>query len=268
MIWANNEVGTVQPVAEVGRGRPPSAARWSHSDAVQAVGHLPVDFAASGLDLLTLHRPQARRPVRGRGAAGPPRGRADPGAARRRSGARRALRHPRRGRGGRFRGRGARSAVRQPRARSAARLAALRDRAGRRPCRAATRTPCVHGPDRPGRAAARGGERRLPGLLGRRAAAAARRGRHRLLDRLGLLGRGVPAEPRAAGHGAYARPRPRSALRFSLGHSSTAADIDRLAAALPEAVQRARAAGALRLSARRSAEPAYARDRLSVEQNG
>ena len=26
---------------------------WSHSDAVQAVGHLPVDFAGSGLDLLS-----------------------------------------------------------------------------------------------------------------------------------------------------------------------------------------------------------------------
>ena len=37
----------------------------------------------------------------------------------------------------------------------------------------------------------------------------------------------------------------RSALRFSLGHSSTADDIDRLARALPDAVDRARAAGAL-----------------------
>ncbi len=52
-MWANNEVGTVQPVAEVvalcaEHGIP------VHSDAVQAVGHLPVDFAASGLDALTL----------------------------------------------------------------------------------------------------------------------------------------------------------------------------------------------------------------------
>ncbi len=53
VMWANNEVGTVQPVAEVvalcaEHGVP------VHADAVQAVGHLPVDFAASGLDALTL----------------------------------------------------------------------------------------------------------------------------------------------------------------------------------------------------------------------
>ncbi len=53
LMWANNEVGAVQPVAEVvelahAHGIP------VHSDAVQAVGHLPVDFAASGLDLMTV----------------------------------------------------------------------------------------------------------------------------------------------------------------------------------------------------------------------
>jgi cysteine desulfurase len=37
----------------------------------------------------------------------------------------------------------------------------------------------------------------------------------------------------------------RSSLRFSLGHTSTAADIDTLAAALPDAVARARIAGAV-----------------------
>ena len=52
VMWANNEVGTVQPVtgiAALARDR----GAISHSDAVQAVGHLPVDFAASGLDLMT-----------------------------------------------------------------------------------------------------------------------------------------------------------------------------------------------------------------------
>jgi cysteine desulfurase len=53
VMWANNEVGTLQPVAEVVEvahlhGIP------VHSDAVQAVGQVPVDFAASGLDLLSL----------------------------------------------------------------------------------------------------------------------------------------------------------------------------------------------------------------------
>jgi cysteine desulfurase len=53
VMWANNEVGTVQPVAEV-----VAIAREHgipvHSDAVQAVGQVPVDFAASGLDAMTL----------------------------------------------------------------------------------------------------------------------------------------------------------------------------------------------------------------------
>ncbi len=52
LIWANNEVGTVQPVAAAAAAARAHGA-VAHSDAVQAVGHLPVDFGASGLDLLT-----------------------------------------------------------------------------------------------------------------------------------------------------------------------------------------------------------------------
>ena len=52
VMWANNEVGTLQPVATVA-ARAGEHGALSHSDAVQAVGHLPVDFAASGLDLMT-----------------------------------------------------------------------------------------------------------------------------------------------------------------------------------------------------------------------
>jgi cysteine desulfurase len=40
----------------------------------------------------------------------------------------------------------------------------------------------------------------------------------------------------------YTEAEARSSLRFSLGHTSTAADIGRLVAALPEAVDRARSA--------------------------
>jgi cysteine desulfurase len=53
VMWANNEVGTVQPVAELAA----VAAAYGvpfHSDAVQAVGQLPVDFAASGLGAMTV----------------------------------------------------------------------------------------------------------------------------------------------------------------------------------------------------------------------
>ena len=53
VMWANNEVGTLQPLDEVveiasAHGIP------VHTDAVQAVGQVPVDFAASGVDALTL----------------------------------------------------------------------------------------------------------------------------------------------------------------------------------------------------------------------
>ncbi|SNS79916.1 cysteine desulfurase [Streptosporangium subroseum] len=53
VMWANNEVGTIQPVrvlAAIARdhGIP------FHTDAVQAVGQIPVVFADSGVDALTL----------------------------------------------------------------------------------------------------------------------------------------------------------------------------------------------------------------------
>ncbi len=52
-MWANNEVGTLQPIADVvelaaAHGIP------VHTDAVQAVGAVPVAFGASGVDALTL----------------------------------------------------------------------------------------------------------------------------------------------------------------------------------------------------------------------
>ena len=53
VMWANNEVGTVLPVAELAD----IAAEFGvpmHSDAVQAVGQLPVDFAASGASAVSI----------------------------------------------------------------------------------------------------------------------------------------------------------------------------------------------------------------------
>jgi len=53
VMWANNEVGTVQPIqglAEVAR----SHGVPLHTDAVQAVGHLRLSFADSGADLMTV----------------------------------------------------------------------------------------------------------------------------------------------------------------------------------------------------------------------
>ncbi|MFP5252950.1 MAG: cysteine desulfurase family protein [Actinomycetes bacterium] len=53
VMWANNEVGTVQPVKDVvavaaAHGIP------VHTDAVQALSQVPVDFAASGVDAMTV----------------------------------------------------------------------------------------------------------------------------------------------------------------------------------------------------------------------
>ena len=53
IMAANNEIGTIQPVAEIG-----AVARRHkilfHTDAVQAVGHIPVDVEAWNVDLLSL----------------------------------------------------------------------------------------------------------------------------------------------------------------------------------------------------------------------
>jgi len=53
VMWANNEVGTINPIAELAA----VCAEFDipfHTDAVQAVGAAPVDFAASGAAALTL----------------------------------------------------------------------------------------------------------------------------------------------------------------------------------------------------------------------
>ncbi len=53
VIWANNEIGTVQPVGEIAEiCRRHRVAL--HSDAVQAVGRLEVDCRAAGVDALSL----------------------------------------------------------------------------------------------------------------------------------------------------------------------------------------------------------------------
>jgi cysteine desulfurase len=60
VMWVNNETGVIQPI-----GRLADAARASgalfHTDAVQAVGHVPVSFA--GVDLLTVSAHKVGGPV-------------------------------------------------------------------------------------------------------------------------------------------------------------------------------------------------------------
>lgn len=53
VMHANNELGTIQPVAELARLSHARGALF-HSDAVQSVGKVPVDVRALGVDLLSL----------------------------------------------------------------------------------------------------------------------------------------------------------------------------------------------------------------------
>lgn len=52
IMLANNEVGTIQPIAEIGRELRGKDILF-HTDAVQAVGHIPVDVTTLGVDFLT-----------------------------------------------------------------------------------------------------------------------------------------------------------------------------------------------------------------------
>src|SRR6266568_3233770 len=62
VMMANNETGVLQPVEEIGRIAA-EADVWFHTDAVQAVGKIPISVEAIGCDLLTIsahkiHGPQ------------------------------------------------------------------------------------------------------------------------------------------------------------------------------------------------------------------
>ncbi len=62
VMWANNEIGTVQPIADVVA----AAHEYGvpvHCDAVQAAGHLEVNFAESGLDSMAITAHKLGGPV-------------------------------------------------------------------------------------------------------------------------------------------------------------------------------------------------------------
>ena len=59
IMTANNEIGTIQPVEEIGRMVKQERERggkkiWFHTDAVQAVGKIPVNVEEMGCDLLSI----------------------------------------------------------------------------------------------------------------------------------------------------------------------------------------------------------------------
>lgn len=238
-MWANNEVGTIQPIAELAavaaeRGIP------FHTDAIQAVGQTPVDFAASGVAALTVTGHKLGGPagvgalLLGRDVAATP------------------LLHgggqERDVRSGTLDAPGivsfavAVEAAVKSQQEYAASLAALRDDLVAR-VRQAVPDAIYNGDpvDRlPGNA-----HFSFPGCEG---------------DALLLLldAQGIACSTGSACSAGVAQPshvllamgaendRARSSLRFTLGHTSTAADIDALVAALPGAVERARRAGAIK----------------------
>ncbi|MEU4428246.1 cysteine desulfurase family protein [Actinoplanes sp. NPDC024001] len=235
--WANNEVGTVQPIAELARLAAEAGVPF-HTDAVQAIGQIPVDFAASGAAALTVTGHKVGGPV---GVGALLLGRDVPctpllhGGGQERDVRSGTLDTP-----GVVAFATAVEAAVKTQQESAARLSALRDDLVAR-VRAAVPDAILNGavPERlPGNA-----HFSFPGCEG---------------DALLLLldAQGVYCSTGSACSAGVAQPshvllamgaddaRARSSLRFTLGHDSTTADVDALLAALPGAVERARRAGA------------------------
>ena len=53
VMYANNEIGSIMPIAEIGAVCRAKGVLF-HTDAVQAVGHLPIDVKAQNIDMLSL----------------------------------------------------------------------------------------------------------------------------------------------------------------------------------------------------------------------
>jgi cysteine desulfurase len=238
VMWANNEVGAVQPLADVveiahAHGIP------VHSDAVQAVGQVPVDFAASDLDAMTLTGHKLGGPF-GVGAL-----------VVRRELAVTALQHG----GGQERDirsgtidapaiAGLAVAVELSVARReayAARVSALRDDLVRRVLEVVP--TAVYDGD---------AVHRLPGNAHLMFPGCEGDSLLMLLDAQGVecstgsaCSAGVPQASHVLLAMGFSDEEARSSLRFSLGHTSTAADVDALVAAIGPAVERATEAGAV-----------------------
>ena len=237
-MWANNEVGTIQPIAELAELAAEHQIPF-HSDAVQAAGQLPVSLAGSGATALTITAHKIGGPV-GVGALLLAKGAQPvPGAARRRPGARRQVRHAGRAGDPRVRRRGRRwrpsTGLTRP---SGWRRCAMTSSPR---CSAAVPDAVLNGaPPGPGRLPGNA-HFSFPGCEG---------------DALLMLldARGIACSTGSACTAGVAQPshvllamgaddaRARGSLRFSLGHSSEQADVDALGAVIGEVVERARRA--------------------------
>ncbi|MCG5214401.1 cysteine desulfurase [Streptosporangium sp. KLBMP 9127] len=236
VMWANNEVGTVQPVHALAAVAHEHGVPF-HTDAVQAVGQLPVSFSAAGVDALTLSGHKVGGPM-GVGALLLARG-VDPVPVLHGGGQERDVRS---GTLDAPAVAGMAAAVRAAvigREEHAKRLAALRDDLIRR-VRAAVPDVVLNGDpvDRlPGNA-----HFCFPGCEG---------------DALLMLldAKGVECSTGSACSAGVAQPShvllamgadaatARGSLRFTLGHTSTQSDVDRLVEVIAPVVERARRAG-------------------------
>ncbi|MGH3319016.1 MAG: cysteine desulfurase family protein [Streptosporangiaceae bacterium] len=240
VMWANNEVGTVQPIRELAA----VAHAYDvplHSDAVQTVAQLPVDFSAGGVDALALAGHKLGGPL-GVGALVLSRG-LEPVPVLHGGGQERDVRS---GTLDTPSIAGLAAAVRiavDRRPTEADRLTALRDDLIRR-MRGVVPDAVLFGDPGPG------AERRLPGNAHFSFPGCEGDSLLLLLD-----ARGIACSTGSACTAGVPRPshvvlamgadidRARGSLRFSLGHTSTQADVDALAEAIGPAVERARHAG-------------------------
>jgi cysteine desulfurase len=239
VMWANNEVGTVQPVAELAEVAREYQIPF-HSDAVQAAGQLPVSLAGSGATALTVTGHKIGGPV-GAGALLLARG-ADPVPVLHGGGQERDVRS---GTLDTPAIRGFATAVEvsvMRRDEEAKRLAALRDELIAQ-VTAAVPDAVLNGPP-PGPARLPGNAHfSFPGCEG---------------DALLLLldAKGIACSTGSACTAGVAQPshvllamgadeaRARGSLRFSFGHSSVPQDTDAVGAVIREVVERARRATA------------------------
>ncbi len=242
-MWANNEMGTVQPVREVvelaaAHGIP------VHSDAVQAAGYLPLDFGASGLDAMTVTAHKLGGPV-GVGAL-VIRREVEPVPLLHGGGQERDLRSGTIGVALIAAFAKAVEVTLAGQAETTARIEALRTRLVDGLARAVP-DAIVNGDPEPGAG------HRLPNIAHVTFPGCEGDAMLMLLDAQGIecstgsaCAAGVPQPSHVLLAMGYDERAARGSLRFSLGHTSTEADVDRLLALLPAVHERALAAGMVR----------------------
>ena len=237
VMWANNEVGAVQPVSELAAVAHEYGVPF-HTDAVQAAAQLPVDFAASGADALTVSGHKLGGPV-GVGALILARG-AAPVPVLHGGGQERDIRSGTLDTPAIRAFAVAAAACAGQRAEEAERLAALRDDLVRQVL-AAVPDAVLNGPPP--------GPDRLPGNAHFSFPGCEGDALLMLLDATGIAcstGSACTAGVAEPSHVLLAMgaddSRARGSLRFSLGHTSTKRDVDTLGLVIREVVDRARRA--------------------------